>query len=70
MLQKLHVNDFKWVGNKSQFNEYFIKSYNKEKFHRCFLETDVQYPENLDNLFCQKEWKLKKSKKTPSQFPW
>ena len=55
MLQKLHVNDFKWVGNTSQFNEYFIKSYNKEKFHRCFLEIDFQYPENLDNLFCQKE---------------
>ena len=30
MSQKLPVNGSKWVENTSQFNEDFIKSYNKE----------------------------------------
>ena len=30
MLQKLPVNNFEWVGNTSQFNEVFLKSYNEE----------------------------------------
>ena len=28
----------------------FIKTYNKESVERYFLEVDVQYPENLNNL--------------------
>ena len=30
MLQKLLVNDFKWIKDTSQFNEDFIKNYKKE----------------------------------------
>ena len=30
MTQKLPVNDFKWVSDISEFDEIFIKSYNKE----------------------------------------
>ena len=30
--QWLPVNDFKWVGNISEFDESFIKSYNEETF--------------------------------------
>ena len=30
MSQKLSVNNFKWVKNTSQFNEYFVKSYNED----------------------------------------
>ena len=30
MSQKLPVNNFEWIKNNSQFNEDFIKSYNKE----------------------------------------
>ena len=50
MLQKLPVNDFKWVKNIFGFNEDFIKSYNDDSVEGYFLEVDVQYPENLLNL--------------------
>ena len=30
MSQKLPANGFKWVENTSQFNEDFMKNYNKE----------------------------------------
>ena len=29
MLQTLPVNDFEWITDTSQFNEDFIKNYNK-----------------------------------------
>ena len=50
-----------------QFNEDFIKSYNKDSDMGYFLEVDVQYPDEIherhNNLpFFQKEWKLKKLK--------
>ena len=47
MLQKLPVNNFEWVEDTSQFNEYFIKSYNEESDEGYFIEVDVQYPEKL-----------------------
>ena len=47
---KLPVNDFKRVEDISEFNEDFLKRYNHESDEGCFLEVDVQYPENLDNL--------------------
>ena len=50
MLQKLAVNGFIWVENKSQFNRDFIKSYCEENDDRYFLEVDVQYPETLRDL--------------------
>ena len=44
------VNDFRWVEYVSEFNEYFIKSYNKESDEGYFLEIYVQYLENFHNL--------------------
>ena len=42
--QKLPVNDFNWVGDISELNEEFIKA-------TYFLEVDVQYSENLLNVY-------------------
>ena len=41
MSQKLPVNGFEWVGDTSQFNEDFIKSYNDESNEGHFLEVDL-----------------------------
>ena len=43
--QRLPVNEFKWVGNISEFDESFIKSYNEETFTMIYH-------------FYLKEWKL------------
>ena len=51
MPQKLLVNDFKWVEDISEFNEYFIKSYDDVSGEGYFFEVDVQYPGNLHNLY-------------------
>ena len=45
MSQKLIKGSFKWVENTYQFNR-DIKNYNEEIDIGCFLEVDVQYPEN------------------------
>ena len=50
MLQKLPVNGFEWVKDTSQFNKNFIKSYNEGSDEGHFFETDVQYPEKLQDL--------------------
>ena len=50
MQQKLPVNNFEWIEDISQFNENFIKTYNKESDEGCFLEVDVQYLEQLHEL--------------------
>ena len=47
--QRLPVNDFKWVGDISEFDESFIKSYNEETFTMIYH-------------FYLKKWKLKKAK--------
>ena len=47
MLQKLPEDSFEWVEETSQFNEDFIKSYNKDSDKGYFLEVDVQYPTEL-----------------------
>ena len=44
MIQKLSVNDFKWVEKLSKFNERFIKSYNENSDIGYFFELDVEYP--------------------------
>ena len=44
MLQKLPEDAFEWVEETSQFNEDFIKSYNKDSDKGYFREVDVQYP--------------------------
>ena len=50
MSQKLQVNNFRWIKDTLQFNEYFIKSYNEESDEGYFLEVDVQYLEKLHEL--------------------
>ena len=50
MSQKLPVNIFEWIKDTSQFNEDFIKNYNKESDERFFFEVDVQYFEKLHEL--------------------
>ena len=40
LVKKLPVNNFEWIKDVSQFNEDFIKSYNKESdegFHHFYL---------------------------------
>ena len=63
-----NVNDFKWVEDIFQFNEDFIKSYNDESDERCFLEVDIQNPENLhyihnDLPFSPERMKIEKVEK-------
>ena len=48
--KKLPVNNFERIEDTSQFNEDFIKSYNKESDEGYFPEVDVQYPEKLHEL--------------------
>ena len=60
MLQKLPVNNFEWIEDNSQFNEDFIKSYNKESDEEFFPEIVVQYPQKVHKYhFHVKERKLK-----------
>ena len=47
MSQKLPVNNFEWMEETFQFNEDFIKNYNKESDEGYFLEVDVQYPKKI-----------------------
>ena len=42
MSQKLSLNEFRFVENISEFDESFIKSYNKESDERYLLEVDIQ----------------------------
>ena len=68
MSQTLPVNDFKQVEDISEFNKDFVKSYNDESDEGCFLEVDVQYPKNLNNLhnelpFLPKRTKIQKVEK-------
>ena len=50
MLEKLPTNNFEWIKGTSQFNEDFIKNYNKESDEGYFLEVYVQYLEKLHEL--------------------
>ena len=45
MSQKPSINNFEWIKDTSQFNEDFMKNYNKESDEWYFLEVDVQYLE-------------------------
>ena len=51
MSQMLPVNGFKEVEYTSQFTKDFLKNYNEDSDEGCFFEVDVQYLENLHNLF-------------------
>ena len=67
------VNGFKWVENASQFDKYFMKSYNENSDEEYFLEVDVQYPEKLLEIHSdlpflpERNWE---SWKTSSQLAW
>ena len=50
MPQKLPVNNFELIKDTSQFNEHFMKNYNKESDEGYFLVVDVQYLEHLHEL--------------------
>ena len=50
MLQKLPVSNFEWIKDTSQFNQDFVKDYNEDSDEGYFLETDVNYLENLHEL--------------------
>ena len=39
-----------WIKDASQFNEDFIKNYNKESDERYFLEIDIEYLQKLNEL--------------------
>ena len=51
MSRKLPVNNLEWIKDTSQFNKDFIKKYNEESDKGYFLEDDVQYLEELDDLY-------------------
>ena len=72
MSQILPVNRFKWVEDRSEFNEDFIRSYNEKNNEGYFLEVDVQYSEKShkfhnDLPFLNEIKKVDKVKKTCSQ---
>ena len=46
MLLRLPVDE-----DLSEFEEGFIKVYNKKKSEECFLEVDIQYPDELHELY-------------------
>ena len=63
MSQKLPVNKFEWIEDTLQFNEDFIKNYNKDSD-----EVDAQYPGKLHKLhndlpFLPKTMNIKKVEK-------
>ena len=43
---KLLVNAFQWAEDISEFDKRYLKFYNVKSDEGCFLEVDVQYPEN------------------------
>ena len=54
MLQKLSVNKFEWIKDTSQFNEDFIKNYNKKSDKGYFLEVKL----HNDLLFLPERMKI------------
>ena len=51
MSQKHPVNSFEWIKDTSLFNEDFIRNHNEESDKGYFLEVDVQYLEQLHELY-------------------
>ena len=62
MSQKLPINNFEWIKDTYQFNENFIKNYNKESDEEYFLEVDVQYLEKLHDPYNHLPLLLEKKK--------
>ena len=68
MCEKPPVGGFKWVEDLSEFNESFIKNYDKNSDRGYFFEVDVKYPKKLFNLhrdlpFLPEREKIKKCEK-------
>ena len=68
MSQKLPVNNFNWVKNKSKIDEKFIKSYDEDSDKGYIFEVDVEYLRRLHDLhsdlpFLPKRMKIDKCKK-------
>ena len=65
MSQKLSVNKFESIAETSEFNEDFIKNYNKKTMKNIFLKLMINTQKNYMNFiityhFYEKERKLKK----------
>ena len=65
MSQKLSVNKFESIAETSEFNEDFIKNYNKNTMKNIFLKLMINTQKNYMNFiityhFYEKERKLKK----------
>ena len=68
MSQKLPVNNFKWVKDRSRINEEYIKNYNENSKKGYIIEVDVKYPKTLhdshsDLPFLPRRMKIDKCKK-------
>ena len=50
MIQKLHVDGFKWKKNISKFNEDVIKNSDEDSNKGYIFEADVEYPKSLHDL--------------------
>ena len=58
MSQKLSVGGFKWIETSlidRKFNKFIklLKNYDEESDEGFILEVDVEYPENLHNLYSE-----------------
>ena len=67
MFQKLPLNGFKWLEDKSGINEEFIKKYDENNKKGYIFEVDVKYPKKLhdshnDLPFLPKRMKIDKCK--------
>ena len=50
MLQKLPVNNLKWIEDLSKFDEGFIKSFNEKSKKGYFPKVHAEYPKKLHEL--------------------
>ena len=50
MSQKLPVNGIKWIEDRSEINEEFVKNYDENNAKGYILEVDVKYPKKLHDL--------------------
>ena len=73
MSEKLPVNNFESIEDTCEFNKYFIKNYNEERWKGYFLEVDDQYIEKLHELhnylpFLPERMKIEKVEKLIAYF--